>query len=136
MKRKTTCLAAGLILAAASVLPAARAATAEELLAAYVKQAGSPASAERGQKFITTAHGRDARWTCAACHGAVPTGEGKDTMAEKPIKPLAPAANPARFTDRAKVENNFKLNCKDVVGRDCTALEKADVLAWLLTLKR
>ena len=29
----------------------------------------------------------------------------------------------------------FRNNCKDVVGRDCSAAEKADVLAWLLTLK-
>lgn len=128
-------IAAGLALATALWLPAARAATPDELLAAYVKQAGAPASAERGQKLFTTAHGRDAKWTCAACHGAVPTREGRDAMAEKPISPLAPSANPARFTDRAKVENLFRLNCKDVVGRECTAGEKADVIAWLLTLK-
>jgi len=54
-----------------------------------------------------------------------------------PLRPSgsAPAANPARFTDRTAVELNFRINCKDVVGRECTAAEKADVLAWLLTLK-
>jgi hypothetical protein len=30
---------------------------------------------------------------------------------------------------------NFRMNCKDVVGRECTAAEKADVLSWLLTVK-
>jgi hypothetical protein len=137
---RTTCglrlaAPAALVLALAGLLAPARAATPDELLAAYAKQAGAPASAERGQKFFTSAHGRDAKWTCAACHGAVPTREGKDAMAEKPIKPLAPSANPVRFTDQAKVENLFRLNCRDVVGRDCTAGEKADVIAWLLSLK-
>ena len=56
-------------------------------------------------------------------------------MSEKPIAPLAPASNPKRFTDKAKVETNFNLNCKDVVGRVCTPGEKADVLAWLISLK-
>ena len=44
-------------------------------------------------------------------------------------------ARDPELTDRSKVDNNFRLNCTDVVGRDCTAAEKADVLAWLLTLK-
>ena len=38
--------------------------------------------------------------------------------------------------DRCRVEKWFRRNCNDVVGRECTAAEKADVLAWLLTLKR
>jgi len=37
--------------------------------------------------------------------------------------------------DPAKVEKWFRRNCNDVMGRECTAGEKADVLAWLLTLK-
>ena len=54
----------------------------------------------------------------------------------KVIGPLAPAFNPERFTDAAKTEKWFRRNCNDVMGRECTAGEKADVLAWLLTLKR
>ena len=45
------------------------------------------------------------------------------------------AANAKRFTDRTAVELNFRMNCKDVVGRECTAGEKADVLSWLLSIK-
>ena len=48
---------------------------------------------------------------------------------------MAPAFNAERFTDAAKVEKWFRRNCNDVVGRECTAAEKADVLAWLSTLK-
>ena len=60
---------------------------------------------------------------------------GKDDVSGKRIDPLAPAAQASRFTDKVKVENSLRLNCKDVVGRECTAAEKADVLAWLMSLK-
>jgi mono/diheme cytochrome c family protein len=124
-------------LASAGLLwvPAAHAATPAELLAAYAAKAGATPSAERGQKLFTTDFGRQMGFRCASCHGPVPLGRGKDEVSEKPIAPLAPAANPARFTDKAKVENAFRMNCKDVVGRECTALEKADVMTWLLSLK-
>jgi hypothetical protein len=46
--------------------------------------------------------------------------------------PLAPAFNPERFTDTAKVDKWFRRNCNDVLKRECTPVEKADVLAWLL----
>jgi hypothetical protein len=49
---------------------------------------------------------------------------------------MAPAFNPERFTELAKSEKWFRRNCNDVVGRECTATEKADVLVWLLSFKR
>lgn len=124
-----------LVIAAAGLAPAVRATSAAELLAAYTAQAGSPASPERGERLFTTHFKNEFGWSCASCHGAVPTTAGKHAVTEKPIAPLAPAANPARFSDRTKVESQFRLNCKDVVGRECTPAEKADVLSWLLTLK-
>lgn len=109
--------------------------TPAQLLADYSTKAGAPASPERGRKLFNTNFGKEFGWSCATCHGAVPTRNGKHDVSEKVIKPLAPAANPARFTDSGQVEFYFKLNCRDVVGRECTAQEKADVLSWLLTLK-
>jgi hypothetical protein len=114
---------------------ATHAATPAELLAGYSKATGETPSPERGQRFFTTNFGRDFGWSCSTCHGAVPTGQGKDDLTGKPIRPFAPAFNPERFTDRAKVEHQFRLNCKDVVGRECTPAEKGDILSWLLTLK-
>ena len=67
---------------------------------------------------------------------AVPAAEGQHASTGKHIAPLAPAANPQRFTDAAKTEKWFRRNCKEVVGRECTAGEKADVLAWLLSVGR
>lgn len=124
-----------LLLAALTAASPTRAATPAELLGAYTAEAGAPASAERGQKLFTTNFKQQLGWSCSSCHTAMPTKEGRDEMTEKKIRPLAPAANPARFTDRTKVENAFRMNCRDVVGRECTAAEKADVLAWLISLK-
>lgn len=111
----------------------AHAATPAQLLSGYTAQAGAAPSPARGQQFFTSTHGRD--WSCASCHGQVPTGPGRHAGTGKPIAALAPAASAGRFSDPAKVEKWFRRNCKDVAGRECTAAEKADVLAWLITLK-
>ncbi|MDP2008139.1 MAG: DUF1924 domain-containing protein [Rubrivivax sp.] len=119
----------------AASLPAAQAAKPEDLLAQYVAEAKAPASPERGQKLFTTNFGRELGFSCSSCHGDTPVKRGRDQISEKSILPLAPAANAQRFTDKTKADTWFRLNCVDVVGRACTAGEKADVLSWLLTLK-
>jgi len=123
------------LLASASLLSAltAGAATPADLLAGYTAQAGAPAQAARGQAFFNSRHGKD--WTCASCHGAVPTQAGKHASTGKPITALAPAFNPERFSDPAKVEKWFRRNCNDVADRVCTPAEKADVMAWLISLR-
>ena len=113
---------------------AAHATTPVEQLAGYSAQAGTPAQPARGQQLFTTKHGKE--WSCASCHTASPTVDGKHASTGKVISPLAPAFNPQSFTDTAKTEKWFRRNCNDVMGRVCTASEKADVLAWLLTFKR
>jgi uncharacterized membrane protein len=120
-------------LLAASALGSAHAATPTDLQAAYSAQAGAAASVARGQQFFTSTHGRE--WSCSSCHGATPTQTGRHAATAKAIGALAPAANTERFTDPAKVEKWFRRNCNDVAGRECSSGEKADVLAWLLTLK-
>jgi mono/diheme cytochrome c family protein len=72
---------------------------------------------------------------CASCHTANPAGNGKNVVTGKPIKPLAPSANSHRFGDLDKVEKNFEKHCLDVIGRDCTAQEKANFIAYLLSVK-
>ena len=110
------------------------AATPAEMLANYTAQSGGTASAARGQEFFTSKHGKD--WSCSSCHTSNPTSEGKHAATGKLISPLAPAANPERFTDTAKTEKWFRRNCNDVVGRECSAAEKADVMAWLMSIKK
>lgn len=112
----------------------ALATTPADMAARYSAQAGSAASATRGQEFFTGKHGKD--WSCASCHTTAPTGEGQHAATGKRIAPLAPAANAERFSDNAKTEKWFRRNCNDVVGRECTPAEKADVLAWLMGQKK
>ena len=90
-------------------------------------------SAQRGEAFLKSAHGGD--WSCASCHTQSPVAAGRHAVTGKAIAPLAPAASPARFTDPAKVEKWFTRNCNDVLKRTCTAAEKGDVLAYLMSLK-
>lgn len=125
-----SCVMGATVLAAGA---AAHAATPSELLADYAAKAPTPPAAARGRQLFTTTHGRE--WSCASCHGTVPTQQGQHAATGKSIGPLAPAFNPQRFTDPAKTEKWFRRNCNDVMARECTASEKADVLSWLMTLK-
>lgn len=96
-------------------------------------EAGTPGSAPRGQAFFNSRHG--AEWSCASCHGTPPTRQGLHASTAKSIAPLAPAFNAQAFTDAARSDKWFRRNCKDVLSRECSAAEKADVLAWLISLK-
>lgn len=109
------------------------AATPAELLASYTVQAGQPANASKGEVFFNASHGQE--WQCTSCHGKLPMSGGRHASTDKAIEPLAPAANAKRFSDSAKAEKWFRRNCKDVLARECTAAEKADVLAWLISLR-
>ena len=124
--------------AAAALLAAfaAGAATPGELAKTYEAQARATSpqfggfSAARGKAFFEATHG--AEWSCSSCHTQNPSTAGKHAKTGKTIAPLAPAANPDRFTSVAEAEKWFKRNCNDVLGRACTAQEKGDVLAYLM----
>ena len=133
---------AGLLLAVSLAVSGqeARAATPAEIQTGFetAARAGTPGfsgfSAERGLRFFASTQGSD--WSCASCHTTTPLAPGSHIKTGKQIDAMAPAANPLRFTDAAKVEKWFKRNCKDVLGRVCTAQEKGDVLAYLMSLKK
>ncbi|MDP1906926.1 MAG: DUF1924 domain-containing protein [Hyphomicrobium sp.] len=130
------------LLAATLALSAlqARAATPAEIQKEFdtAARAGAPGfggfSAARGQQFFGAKHGND--WSCASCHTATPNAPGKHAKTGKEIAPMAPAANAQRFSDAAKVDKWFKRNCNDVLGRVCTAQEKGDVLAYLMSVAK
>lgn len=112
----------------------------EKKYAAFAKTAnpeyGGP-SAVDGKFFfnrkIKLANGKEA--ACASCHTANPADEGKHMVTGKPIKPLSPMVNFKRFSNVEKVEEQFTLHCNDIIGSDCTAAEKANYIAYLLTEK-
>ena len=102
-------------------------------LAHWSAQAGSPGDPSRGRAFFGARHGGE--WSCASCHGVPPTRSGRHANTGKVIEPLAPAFNPKAFTDAARTDKWFRRNCNDVVSRECTPAEKADVLAYLAGLE-
>ncbi len=89
-------------------------------------------SVERGQTFWTAKHsgGKPDTPSCTSCHGSDPTQAGQ-TRAGKPIEPMAVSKTLKRFTDQAEVNKWFTRNCNSVLGRECTAVEKGDVIAYL-----
>ena len=93
------------------------------------------ADAAAGQAFFLGTHagGKPDTPSCTTCHTSDPRAMGK-TRAGKPIDPMAKSVNPNRFTDPAKVEKWFRRNCNSVLGRECTANEKADFLAYMKSI--
>lgn len=106
--------------------------TPQELLKGY-EDRSAKASSSRGEQFFNAKHGKE--WSCASCHEDPPNHATKHIVTGKVIKPLSPNSNTERFIDQAKVDKWFKRNCNDVLARECTAQEKADVLSWLMTVK-
>lgn len=118
-----------------ALAPAAGATTPDALLEQWRAEAGAsgqPFAAARGRQLFET---KVSDWSCSTCHTADPRRGGRHVVTGKPIEPLSPAANPARFTDQAKVEKWLRRNCRDVLQRECTPQEKGDVLTWLKSLK-
>jgi hypothetical protein len=121
-----------LVLVMLSVVKAVFSAAPQELLMGYEASSGKSSPA-RGEQFFNAKHGKE--WSCASCHENPPNHDTKHIVTGKIIKPLSPNTNPERFVDQAKADKWFKRNCNDVLARECTAQEKADVLAWLMMVK-
>lgn len=93
--------ACGALLATLLCAGPAAAATPTELMQGFASAAGTTPSAQRGQVFFTSKHGKE--HSCSSCHTPTPTGMGKHVESGREIKPMAPAANAERFRDPEKV---------------------------------
>jgi mono/diheme cytochrome c family protein len=120
------------------VSPSLWAETPAQFIASYSVEAaqtqpGFVADAARGKAFAAHNWGVSEKLaSCTACHTDNPRNPGRHAVTGKNIAPLSPIVNQERFSDPAKVEKWFKRNCKEVVGRACTAAEKADYIAFAL----
>jgi len=124
------------LLWATAATPFAQAVTPQEMVVGYAAQAGVAVEAldpAAGEALFRRGGAGDKQ--CTGCHTDDPRTPGK-TRVGKRIEPMAPAINAARFTDAAKTEKWFGRNCKDVLSRECTPLEKASVIVWLSRLNR
>ena len=68
--------------------------------------------------------------SCTSCHTSNPTQTG-ETRAGKAIEPMAVSVNPKRYQTLKKAEKWFRRNCKSVLGRECTTIEKGDFLTFM-----
>jgi len=139
--------------------------TREEILENYAVRARaedtsfSGFSAERGEAFYREPHVIKGAgvWSCASCHLKDPRYSVRAHRTDIPcrachvindwehpdpkhakkrvIDPFAPSANPMRLTDAHRVDSFLKLNCLLLMQRECTAREKGDVIAYLLTIE-
>jgi mono/diheme cytochrome c family protein len=107
--------------------------TPNDFLNRFQKEASVTGNPTRGAELFNKRHGGE--WSCASCHTDNTKVAGRHAKTDKPIKPLAPSANAERFTDPTKVDKWFRRNCNDVLSRECSAGEKADVLAFLIAQK-
>lgn len=111
----------------------------DAILADYAAKAGTASpgftafSAQRGETlFRLKSTGGDPRTaSCTTCHTTDPRQPGQNAKTGRPIEPVAVSVNPARFTDAAKVEKQFTRDCKSVLGRECTPLEKGDYITFM-----
>jgi mono/diheme cytochrome c family protein len=129
-----------ILLSSLSLSAQADVATAQKLadkyaaIAQHIDPQSPGLSAEEGQAFFTrelTIKGKQV--ACASCHTSNPADAGKHIVTGKPIRPLSPVTNDKRFGSVEKVEKNFTKHCNDIIGRDCTAQEKGNFIAYLLT---
>ncbi len=117
-----------LITAALAASPAA--AGVDELMSTWQAEAGASFDPGAGAALWHTDF--DGR-SCGSCHGADLTAPGRHEKTGKPIDPVAPSANPERLTEARSVDKWLKRNCQWTLGRDCTALEKGNLVTWLRT---
>lgn len=114
------------------------AAGAGEVLARYSAEAaraqpGFTPSAARGQALFQRAWNASSSLPrCATCHGEDPRRPGRHAITGKTIQAMQPALEPSRLSDPAKTEKWFRRNCREVLGRECSPGEKADVVTYLI----
>lgn len=115
-----------------SLAGAVHADTPLQILDRYQAEVGKVASSQQGRALYHGKFGGKVE-SCAACHTADPRQAGQHVKTSKAIEPLSPAVSKERFTDPEKVEKWFRRNCNEVLGRTCTAQEKSDFIAYVIS---
>lgn len=90
---------------------------------------------KRGEEIFTSKHiGRKGKEiSCVSCHTNNFSSKGENMFTGKIIEPLSPKSNPKRFTKLKTIEKWLKRNFNDVYKREGTALEKGDVVTYILS---
>lgn len=90
--------------------------------------------AKRGEALFVSKHTgkKGSEMSCTTCHSTNLKNGGQNVNTNKPITALAPSVNPTRLTDVAEVEKWLRRNFNDVFAREGSALEKGDVLTYII----
>ncbi len=88
-----------------------------------------------GEKIFTSKHiGKKGKEiSCTSCHGNDLRKNGQNFFTGKFIKPLSRKVNPERFSKTATIKKWLKRNFNDVYNREGTAIEKGDVVSYILS---
>lgn len=105
--------------------------TVSQLLQEYKARGASTADGARGKQLWQQSYNNKGKRSCVTCHTKDLTLYGRHTKTGKPIKPMSPAVNTERLTNRKEIKKWLKRNCKWTLDRECTAQEKADILVYL-----
>ncbi|SFP93597.1 DUF1924 domain-containing protein [Hydrogenimonas thermophila] len=91
--------------------------------------------AKRGEDIFFSQHigKRGKKISCASCHTNDLTKNGENIFTGKKLEPLSPKVNSKRLKDVKKVKKWLRRNFKDVYKREGTAIEKGDVLTFILS---
>ena len=108
--------------------------TVNSLMKSYKAQGAKEGDANIGKKLWNTPFSGKAPFTersCKSCHTANLKNKGEHLRTGKVLKPLAPSINNLSLSKVKKVNKWFKRNCKWTIGKECSAQEKADILAFI-----
>jgi cytochrome c peroxidase len=88
-------------------------------------------SAVRGQALFNKQFSHNQNMpSCTSCHTSNLADQGRHVITNKSLAPMVARGQNARFTEASKTDKWLKRNCSDVIGRDCYADEKADLLLF------
>jgi len=90
--------------------------------------------AKRGEALFTSMHvsKKGKEISCTSCHTTNLKNGGQNINTNKPIEALAPSVNASRLSDVAEVQKWLRRNFNDVYSREGSALEKGDVLTYII----
>jgi len=108
----------------------------EQMQAIYRADGAGEFSAVCGKSMWTQTHTQQQSGkpvSCSICHTDNLKQAGFHIRTGKRIEPMAASVNTERFNDPGKIRKWFLRNCKWTLGRECTAQEKGDILAYFLS---
>lgn len=88
-------------------------------------------SGKRGYDFYHAVHEGGRANSCTDCHGADPKQDGAMPNGS-PLPPFSAEVNPNRLSSKPRFDGTIRGCCNVTLGRDCAALNKGDIVHFML----